>query len=175
MFNFKSEFLQMGIMLSMVNLTWVTLIPKLKNPTCIEDYKPIIMVGCMYNIISKLISIRLKFVLASIIDKSQLAFEMDRQILDGVMVANEAITWLKKRKERCAMLKLDYQKAYDLVTWCFVEHVMRGLGFGEKWIRWIMACTKTVTILVLVNGSPLQPTPMEKGLMQGDPFSPYSF
>lgn len=57
---------------------------------------------------------------------------LDRHILDGVVVANEAINWLKKKMEHGALLKLDFEKAYDSVRWCFLEHVMSGMGFGDK-------------------------------------------
>lgn len=75
MFKFVSEFLDTGTMPSRVNVMWVTLIPKIKSPICDEDYRPISMVGSLYTIVSKLLSIRLKYVLAPLIDKSQSAFD----------------------------------------------------------------------------------------------------
>ena len=48
-------------------------------------------------------------------------------------------------------LKLDMSKAYDRVKWCFLEEVMRNLGFNERWIALMMVCVKTVSYSVLVN------------------------
>lgn len=79
------------------------------------------MVGALYKIVSKLLSNRLKEVIALLIDESQSAFVPDRQILDGVLVANEAISWSKKKKIPCALLKLDFKKAYDSVKLSFLK------------------------------------------------------
>jgi len=32
-------------------------------------------------------------------------------------------------------VKVDYEKAYDLVEWDFLEYMMSRLGFDVKWIK----------------------------------------
>ena len=91
------------------------------------------MLGAFYKIISKILSFRLKDVIATLIDESQSAFVMNRQILDGVLIANESLRWLKKKKKiPGTLIKLDFQKEYDSVNWSFLELVMVKLGFGRK-------------------------------------------
>ena len=169
------EFFVDGRTVRHLNVTWVTLIPKVENPTSIEDYRPISMVGAIDKIIAKILYSRLKEVTTHLIDEFQSAFVMNRQILDGVLIANESIRWLKKKKIPGTLIKLDFQKAYDSVNCSFLELVMEKLGFGQRWIRWIMNCVTTTSMSILLNGSPLKPFKMEKGLRQGDPLSPYLF
>lgn len=83
-YEFVLEFFNSGISVRSINITWVTLIPKTIQPQSIDDYRPISMVGALYKIISKILSFRLREVIAPFIDKSQSAFIMHRQILDGV-------------------------------------------------------------------------------------------
>ena len=115
-YEFVMELFGPGCSVTHLNVTWVTLIPKVENPTAIEDYRPISMVGALYKIISKILSARLKVMIAPLIDESQSAFVMNRQILDGVLIAIESLRWLQKKKIPGTLIKLGFQKAYDSVN-----------------------------------------------------------
>ena len=104
-----------------LNVTWVTWIPKVEHSTSIEDFRPISMIGAIHKIIAKILSSRLKEVIAPLIDESQSAFVRNRQILDGVLIANESLRWLRKKKIPGTLIKLDFQKAYDSVNWSFLN------------------------------------------------------
>lgn len=41
------------------NASFVVLIPKRDNPTCLNDYRPISLVGCIYKVLAKLLAGRL--------------------------------------------------------------------------------------------------------------------
>ena len=76
-----------------------------------------------------------------------------RQILDMVLIANEAIDSLLRRKERRILCKLDIEKAYDHLNWNFLIQVMEKMGFAGKWLNWIRWCIFKATFSVLVNGT----------------------
>ena len=88
------------------------------------------------------------------VSKAQGAFVEGRQILDAVLIANEAIDSILKNKENEIMCKLDIEKAYDNVDWAFLLTVMQKMGFGEKLIGWIKWCISTMSFSVMVNGMP---------------------
>lgn len=52
----------------------------------------------MYKIVAKLLALRFKNVLGKVIAKCQFAFLLGRQILDGVVVVNEIVDLVKKKK-----------------------------------------------------------------------------
>ena len=96
-----------------------------------------------------------------------------RQILDEVLIANKAVHWMKKSKKKAIMLKLDFQKAYNIVKWSFVDNVLEAMGFGSKWRRWISGCVSSASMSVTINGSPIPPFKIHRDLRQGDLLSPF--
>ncbi|KAL6511810.1 hypothetical protein OROGR_021407 [Orobanche gracilis] len=49
------------------------------------------------------------------------------------------------------------------------------MGFGQKWISWIRSCLISAKSSVLINGSPTEEFPIQRGLRQGDPMAPFLF
>ena len=88
---------------------------------------------------------------------------------------HETIQWLKSRKKSATLLKLDFKKAYDLVRWVFVDHVLDRMDFGSKWRAWIKECITSEEMSIIINGSPTKSFHMERWLRQGDPLSPFIF
>ena len=111
----------------------------------------------------------------SIISQSQATSVHGRQILDGVLIANECIHSRHKEKMTGVLCKLDMEKAYDKVEWGFLSYLMSRMGFGAKWHSWIMECVSTTRFSISINGTPKGFFQASKGLCQGDPLSPFLF
>ena len=104
-----------GLLLSKINFTFLTLIPKMD---CLEipgEFRPIVLCNSVYKILSKILANRLKPLLPKVISEEQTGFVLGRSILDGILINQEAIHLASKRKNPSLFIKLDIQKAYDMV------------------------------------------------------------
>lgn len=161
---FFAEFHENGRLTKGINSTLISLIPKVDCPTTFKDYRPISMVGCIYKILSKVLANRIKQHLPSIIGEAQAAFVGGKQILDGVLIANEAIHSWKHSTRGGLILKLDFERAYDCVNWGFLVDMMGKVGCGGKWCDWIKECISSVSMSVLINGSATKEFRTQKGI-----------
>jgi len=157
------------------NASFITLVPKKDNPSDLNKFKPISLVGCVYNILSKILANILKKVLPSVIDVNQSAFLGGRRMLDNILVANETVDYLKNEKKSGVLVKVEFEKACDSVNWKFLYYMLGRLGFNVKWINWIKACLESASVSILVNGSPTEEFKPKRGLRQGDPLAPFLF
>ncbi|WJX34558.1 hypothetical protein P8452_22662 [Trifolium repens] len=172
---FISEFHRNGKLTKGINSTFIALIPKIASPQRLNDFRPISLVGSLYKILAKILANRLRLVIGSVISESQTAFVKDRQILDGVLIANEVVDEARRSKKELMLFKVDFEKAYDSVDWGYLDAVLGKMSFPILWRKWIKECVCTATASVLVNGIPTEEFPLGRGLRQGDPLSPFLF
>ncbi|GKV05619.1 hypothetical protein SLEP1_g17606 [Rubroshorea leprosula] len=146
---FLQEFQGKSKLVKGLNTSFIALVPKVDNPQKIEEYRPISLIGVVYKILAKILANRLKKVLDTVIGDQQMAFLRGRQLMDGVVIANEVVEEAKKKKKKAFLFKIDFEKAYDKVSWDFLDYMMQRMGFCAKWRNWIQECLRTSLVSVL--------------------------
>ncbi|KAL5577737.1 hypothetical protein UlMin_019436 [Ulmus minor] len=124
-----------------------------------------------------LLAERVKPFLSWLICPTQNAFAPDRSIHDNSVLIQELIYSMKRKRgsQGWMRLKIDLQKAYDRLSWQFLEAVLKAFGFHPHWIHWVITCYSSVKMTLLLNGAPFGSFKPKRGLRQGDPMSPYLF
>ena len=170
------DFFISGKLLKQINTTTLTLIPQKQNPSSVTEYRPMACCNVIYKIIAKIICVRLKTALNSLVDQRQAAFLEGRNILHNVLICQDLMKHYRmKGITPWLALKVDIKKAYDALNWDFIENMMKTLSFPRQFIIWVMQARRTVKYSISVNGGSFGFFEDKSGLRQGDPISPLIF
>lgn len=153
------------------------MIPKVGSPEIVHQLRPNSLRTILYNVVTKVIVNRLKPYLSSWVLRNQSSFVPNRNITDNVVITQEIIHSMRKtaRRKRWSTIKIDLEKAYDRLEWCFIDDTLCGYWVSNKLRVAIMNCIRSVSARILWNGVEMECFNPTQGIRQGNPLSPYLF
>ncbi|CAL1358630.1 unnamed protein product [Linum trigynum] len=155
----------------------VVLIPKADNPELVTQLHPISLNNVSLKAITKAMTNHLKPVMRKLVSPRQSSFIPGSQTTDNIIVVQEVLHTLKKKKGRKGglVLKIELEKACDMLRWDFLRDTLKEVGLPSDWIRCIMYCVEQNRMRILWNGQLSSPISPSRGVRQRDPLSPYLF
>ena len=98
-------------------------------------------------------------------------------IAENTMIVQELVHKIKryKGKRGHVLIMIDLRKAYDILEWSFIEHVLEALGFSATFRTLFLNYAHTVRHSLLQNGSTCGSICPRREIRQGDPMSSILF
>lgn len=138
----------------------------------LKNWRPISLLNVDYKILSKVITLRLSCVLHRIIDSDQTCSVPGRSIFSNVHLIRDILDYIEHTDETAILVSLDQEKAFDRVNRSFLTDLLRHLGFGPIFCKWIETFYHGAYMQIILNGHLTDKIFLRRGVRQGDPLSP---
>ena len=154
----------------------ISCLPKGDKPReYLKNWRPISLLSVAYKIGSAAIANRLKKVLTHLIPEQQTGFITGCYMSDCTRLIYHTMHFTEYNKIPGLIMLVDFEKAFDSVSWDFLIEALNKLGFGQNFIKWINTLNTNIFATVLQCGFLSNQICIKRGCRQGDPIAPYLF
>ena len=154
----------------------ITCLPKGdKARQFLKNWRPISLLCAVYKLASGVLAERMKPYLNNLISKTQTGYIKGRYIGESIRTVYDLMNFTEKYNIPGMIMLIDFEKAFDSVSWKFLYSTLALFGFDKAFIDWIKLFNNNATAFVLQCGVLSDPIHIGRGCRQGDPISPYLF
>ena len=167
---------EMGMLSVTQRLGIITLIPKGdKDKTFLKNWRPLTLLNSLYKLVSGCIAERIKPRLDSIINGDQKGFVAGRYIGEAIRTTYDIIQWAKDNNKTGIILLIDFEKAYDSLSFSYIKKCLKFFNFGDSLIKWVDLLLHNFSAVVNHCGNISKKFNIGRGARQGDPIASYLF
>ena len=130
----------------------ITCIPKGDKPKIyMKNWRPISLLNSTYKLASSCIAERIKTVLPSLISNDQSGFIPGRFIGENTRLIYDILHFTEENDIPGILLLIDFEKAFDSISWTFIEQVLDLFNFGKSIKHWIQTFYTNIKSAVTQN------------------------
>ena len=129
----------------------------------------------LYKLVSGCIAERIKPHLDTIIHGDQKGFVPERYIGEAIRTTYDIIQWAKDNNKTGIILLIDFEKAYDSLSFNYIKKCLKFLNFGDCIIKWVELLLHNFTAVINHCGNISKKFSIGRGARQGDPIASYLF
>lgn len=116
----------------------ITCIPKAGKPTqFFKNWRPISLLNIVYKLASGCIAERIKTVPVKSINRDQTGFLKGRFIGENIRLVYDIMHFTENNDIPGLLMLIDFEKAFDSISWNFIYKALEFFNFGPSINRWI--------------------------------------
>ena len=112
---------------------------------------------------------RIKPYLNTIISRSQTGYLSERFIGESTRLVYDLMHHVESDDLPGLLVQIDFEKAFDSISWGFLYQVLEYFAFDKELIEWINLFNNDINAFVLKCGNLLKPIAINQGCRQGEP------
>jgi len=152
------------------------LIPKSeKDKRLLTNWRPISLLNSDYKILAKVLANRLQKVISTIVHADQVGYVKGRNIGDNIRTLLDILDITKHKSDPGMLVMIDFEKAFDTVSWKFLHQTLQYFNFGPTFIQYIKLLYTEAECSVTNNGYHTEFFKISRGIRQGCPISALLF
>jgi hypothetical protein len=124
---------------------------------------------------SSCIAERITSVLSHLISTDQTGFIPGRYNGENCRLIYDILHFTGENDIPGILLLIDFEKAFDSISWSFIYDTLKFFNFRESVIEWVKTFYKDITSAVTQNCSLSEFCNVQRGFRKRDPLSPYIF
>ena len=116
-------------------------LPKINNPACASDYRPISLLPAFSKVVEKLVAKQMIEHLknTNYFDNLQSAYKHNHSTITALLSVTDDIYEALENSELVFLVLLDYSKAFDCANHRLILAKLKAAGFGDDSLSWIFS------------------------------------
>ncbi len=146
-----------------------------KDLRYLKNWRPLSMLNTDYKILAKTLATRLQSVIGKLISNDQSGYIKGRFIGENIRTVIDVLQYSRDINIKGYITFLDFEKAFDSVSWNFLFTLLERYNFGSKFIKWVKILYTDPLLCVSNNGYNSEFFSISRGVRQGCPISALLF